>query len=529
MARLLPHLPFVSDETPASWAARLAAFHTGTGLSSFLADMRIPILDLATGKHSAILKLCEMADQDPEPVLANTITGLSRRRHGLRGMTVCAEFLSGRFTKFCPLCLLEDGEIAGRPGSGWRHRLEWRFASVRTCSVHGLQLAEKRSPLWPNQIPDLQEVILSQGLDLRGLADTLPRRAVSPMQLYVVDRLEGRAGPKWLDDQGIDQAVRACEMFGGLLAFGPSQKAADLDMAGWDAAGAAGWAVAAQGSAAIRSELIKARSRLREDAPHAKFAAVYGMLYAWLTNTRMSKDPGPIRDLLRDVIVEHVPLQEGQKLLGAMVDEPHLATIFRVAQRRKVNPTTLTNFLAAQGLITQDQRTQSPGSVILDNAVAQSVVQLLKSSVSVHRAQGLLCISRPMMQILMELGLLRKLWDTDQHVSVKVMGLISGDIDRLLDWINDQFPVVEAEPPDYADLAEASQQCRVPLRSVIEGLRQGHLDAVRLAGEAGFKGIRVSLAKVMIEAAKASSLRNHDDREGAECRESDLKRCASTA
>jgi hypothetical protein len=55
-------------------------------------------------------------------------------------------------------------------------------------------------------------------------------------------------------------------------------------------------------------------------------------------------------------------------------------------------------------------------------------------------------------------------------------------------------------------LAEASQQCRVPLRAVIEGLRQGHLDAVRLAGEAGFKGIRVSLAKVMIEAAKASSL-----------------------
>ena len=38
MRPLFPVLPFASDETPLSWAARQAAFHTGGRLAPFLND-----------------------------------------------------------------------------------------------------------------------------------------------------------------------------------------------------------------------------------------------------------------------------------------------------------------------------------------------------------------------------------------------------------------------------------------------------------------------------------------------------------
>lgn len=55
---LFPKLSFNHDETPMSWAARQAAFHTGGRLGPFLNDMGIPITDLAKGKLNAVERLC---------------------------------------------------------------------------------------------------------------------------------------------------------------------------------------------------------------------------------------------------------------------------------------------------------------------------------------------------------------------------------------------------------------------------------------------------------------------------------------
>ncbi|EET46281.1 hypothetical protein [Thalassobium sp. R2A62] len=60
MAALFPDLPFQHDETPMSWAARLAAFHTGGRVLPFLNAMSIPAADLATGKPEAVERLCQI-------------------------------------------------------------------------------------------------------------------------------------------------------------------------------------------------------------------------------------------------------------------------------------------------------------------------------------------------------------------------------------------------------------------------------------------------------------------------------------
>ncbi len=144
----------------------------------------------------------------------------------------------------------------------------------------------------------------------------------SPLQDYVVARLAGASGPAWLDGQGIEQGVRATEMLGAVIAFGAGQKASNMTESMWDEAGRAGWPVMSEGEAAIGTTFMDLleRSETNPGSMHPKTA--YGMLYAWMSASRLTKDPGAICPLLREHILDTVPLTKGQILLGSPVEAP---------------------------------------------------------------------------------------------------------------------------------------------------------------------------------------------------------------
>ena len=76
MAMLFPHLPFHPDETPLSWAARSAAFHTGGRLVPFLNDLGIDLWSLKRGEECALARLCSISGQERAPVADNAVTAL---------------------------------------------------------------------------------------------------------------------------------------------------------------------------------------------------------------------------------------------------------------------------------------------------------------------------------------------------------------------------------------------------------------------------------------------------------------------
>ncbi|WP_198528031.1 hypothetical protein [Rhodobacter capsulatus] len=143
--------------------------------------------------------------------------------------------------------------------------------------------------------------------------------------------------------------MRATEMLGALEAFGPKLKAAEMNEDMWDAAGRAGWPIVSEGGAAIR-EYFMARvttSGGKGAAPRAAF----GMLHAWLSGSRLSKNPAPIRDMLRDVILETTPLSEGHMLLGKPVTDPDLSSVASIATAEGLDGRTLRNVLQVAGLL----------------------------------------------------------------------------------------------------------------------------------------------------------------------------------
>lgn len=83
-------------------------------------------------------------------------------------------------------------------------------------------------------------------------------RDPSSMQMYLETRLEAAVGPSWLDDKRIWQVCRTAEMLGGLMRYGPYQKAFDMSEDKRDAAGRSSWQVMEKDPDSIRNVLAQA-------------------------------------------------------------------------------------------------------------------------------------------------------------------------------------------------------------------------------------------------------------------------------
>lgn len=113
--RLSPRLSFVPDKTPISLGARLAAFHTGWRQVTFLNDLGIALMELVAAATEAITRLFDIADQDSDPVLRNTIHAFGERQFLLRHESFAAEMTTWLEARFCPACIAEDEVGECRP------------------------------------------------------------------------------------------------------------------------------------------------------------------------------------------------------------------------------------------------------------------------------------------------------------------------------------------------------------------------------------------------------------------------------
>jgi hypothetical protein len=496
MSKLFPRIPFITDETPLSWAARQAAFHTGGRLVPFLNDLKISAEDLARGRPETVLHLCKKAGQDPAPVFQNTIMTIGARRLKLRGQEFSGAFTTGAVTRICPYCLVEDQHGQQCTNATLRHRLFWRLAPVRTCSIHDVPLRDIRMGKWDDKLHELQGMRAVIEAELRLPSDIVPR-GPSELQIYVERRLEGQAGPMWLDGQSLDQATRATEMLGGLIAFGPNQKVAEMTLSMWDEAGRVAWKLVAEGEQAISDFLCDTLNDYIRLGGQVHPKNAFGMLYSWLSASRLPNDPGPMRQLLRNVIWENMPLVAGQKLLGETVVQPRLSSIRSMAKSEFMHVNTLRNILQVAGLLDEHKAPRVAGEIVVEYSRVRELVSTAKHAVPVTQVPDLLTTSRTIVVILIELGILTRVQDHGALQS-KIGKAIDGrSIQNVLALLRERFTEVRAVPEDYVHLAKASERSRGKLKVIFELLFGGHLKNVfRLAGYNGFDAIIVDLLEV---------------------------------
>lgn len=305
MNRLFPFFPFHPDETHWSWAARLAAFHISGAVTLFLRDLGLDIAAFSSGDLGEVAYLCDLARQDPQPVLRNTVVDEGFRVRRLGGQPLQDSLCRAADLRFCPTCLAEDDKTAAfarqDPAAYRRERLIWRLKPVRRCPVHGLPLVRRNRPETLAGPGVFAETVTETASGLVKMGRGREARPASPLQAYVIGRVEGQTGPAWLDSQTLDQAVRAMEMLGAVLAFGPHTYFEDLSVEDQDAASAEGYEFASRGDSGIRHafQILQVRSDQDDPAITRRIQNAFGTL---LPLVQEGGDNSPLCRLLQGEI-----------------------------------------------------------------------------------------------------------------------------------------------------------------------------------------------------------------------------------
>ncbi|MGB3627604.1 MAG: TniQ family protein [Henriciella sp.] len=203
----------------------------------------------------------------------------AKRRSDLRGNLLSSEFFANAFTVFCSACLREDDERDADPALARRGRLIWTLRAVRTCPVHGLELLRRKKVKWDDAFHQMALRVPERAAALDELVEAATPQSPSPLQNYVIERLDGATGPIWLDSQTLEQAVRATEMLGVLLKFGPGAETGSFSERQWDVAGRSGYAVTSRGEGAIRDALQAVQADFVRKGGKPERGNVLGPLY----------------------------------------------------------------------------------------------------------------------------------------------------------------------------------------------------------------------------------------------------------
>ena len=199
-----------------------------------------------------------------------------------------------------------------------------------------------------------------------------------PMQSYVLDRLDGRKGPEWLDGQTLEQAVEAIQMLGIVMAFGTSITLGSIDRDGWDLAGRSGWQWTSAGKAGLHSAFDTLHvSAMDRGQGRQNYATVFGQLHRWLLKPGNRSDHGPIKRLLRNYILRNMDVCVGRELLGARITRRHKYSIQSLALETGAHRQTLRKILVERRLITDNDTGKSNSILLVDVKQGQDAAAAL--------------------------------------------------------------------------------------------------------------------------------------------------------
>lgn len=265
-----------------------------------------------------------MADQDPNPVLQNTILRANRNKYLLGNGSFGYRMLADKLTKFCPMCLLNDDISKKGLRMGRREHLSWKFRSTLVFLIHNIYLMSGNSP--SHLISGMLDKIPFCAERMQIMEDQSEAAKPSPVQSYLLGRIAGMPGPDWLDGQQLDQAVQATEILGAVLTFGIRVDIEKMSAEDCRRAACAGWEWTSKGEPGLRDafELLQAAGPMERNGAAAHPGYKFGTLYQWLYSKQIYDDRGPIRDFLRAHIRQTEYIAFNQKILDVVVPRNHI-------------------------------------------------------------------------------------------------------------------------------------------------------------------------------------------------------------
>ncbi|UWP97796.1 TniQ family protein [Aliiroseovarius crassostreae] len=490
MTRVLtPHLPIEAGESAVSWACRLALFHTGEPLVKLLNDLAIPLPSLVAGKPEALGSLALSTGIERQVLVRHQPQQLANRLYRLRGEVFSTSFMGGTRTAFCAHCIAENDASTTRLRVGyWR----WLLRSVRTCERHGTALSFLPKIVWSDQIHDLNRMA-PRGEELERMVRDVVRRGPSPLQTYILRRLHDKQDEAtWLNSQSMEQGARACEMLGVLIGWGAKPDLNRLSEDDWDRAGRLGFEIASKGEEEIYGFFRQVLAEFPDRSARNGAQAVFGRLFQWLQFNRTKRDPGPIRGLLRNFIVEEMAVSPGKLLLGEVVETRKRHSAKSLADQYNLHPKTMHRALVASGLSLARNPDQITGLEFCDAAKGEALAQAMVRGIPVNALPKAMNATRGQIEMLMDQGFLSSILPKGS-VRSKTLNCVDKQlVDAFLDSIVKQARLVDVATLGVLSIPKAAEAARRLSADIVRLLLDGKLKSVeRVNGTSGYLSVLV--------------------------------------
>lgn len=400
MMRLLK-VPFLDDETLASFTSRMARANGRVGLSKFFLDLGLKGRRISHGDD--IDELAGRFGLD-----ADVLRSRSFKLHEDGG----TEFGGDRFhrrmitrgrLRVCVECLAEDQLDKTRmPVARKYERAIWKFNAVKVCCKHH-RLLMNLEPRWI-RVPDFYQALEEAAAEIADAPKEIERYEPTPFELFVKDRMVGiRKHGLILDDTNLPTAIDACHLFGKAHLMGHKFHLRGAGEMADREAMQVGFEMLQQGEGAL-TEVLDRLLEGRRTSAIASAKAGYGSLYFSLNQ----KERGPEFDYFRHVLRRHAAassvLVDGARLFKEDT-ETGLVSVYSMASQIKYPVQTFRRYVEA--LESGEDAVSPVVNGLVDIDAATRVLNVLRDSILVPDMSELLGWSIPDCRRLIRLGIIR--------------------------------------------------------------------------------------------------------------------------
>ncbi|MHA7849533.1 TniQ family protein [Roseovarius sp.] len=487
---MLPVLPLIEGESTVSWCSRLGPFHAGLSGPDFLKLMQISRQSVVDTTDDGIGRLADLTGIDEDRIRASGVQRVGEARFKHRYEEFGMRFALRTHTTFCPACLLEDADPAGSSSGRRVGRIGWIFSPVRTCPRHGIVLNRRSNKGFHEQFQDVN-LVAPDDAALEKLASAAPSASTSALQSYVERRFSGVSGPDWLDTQDVDQATKACEMLGACLVFGAHTNLDTLSMRDWSEAGSAGFEAARDGVDGVHKALEEiSRASFRQISKGGPQAAL-GRMYQWLQFKKSKTDPGPIRDVVREFVLDTMSIDPGNTLFGIPVEARRRHSLASLSRSTGVHQATLRRALKLTGVLTAD--VDADDRFTVDAGQGEGLADRIHNSIPITKIPEYLNCNRTQAQMLVKRGIVSQLVPGLGRGGGVLTKVAVQDLDDFISRFRAGGTLVCQASDGMMDVIAASEVVRRPVMDIVQLVLDRKLTTLELFSEnLGFRAVLVS-------------------------------------
>ncbi|TFF19871.1 hypothetical protein E3C22_19600 [Jiella endophytica] len=493
---LLPRRPRPRhDETPWSYASRLAWANGASSLEHLVTRWGFRVFDIGNGNPAALSLLAALAGV--EPLSAATGIVMDGRTYRIGRELVRKSNLARRRFRVCPVCVAED--VASRSGSPTLRthgRLPWAIEALSTCREHEVALREYEPAATIGGVEFAYCIETNLPAILQD-ARAPERRVPVGAETYLAGRVfgGGHTAP-FLDGLPYHVADRLMEIVGMTLTEGPAAVRHGRPPADLHLARAEGFEVLKDGADGLR----RIMRMLVDDAladPDANWGLrpMLGRLHDCFLPRESGPEVEPIREIIAEFVAETMPHHHAGVAVGRKV-ESRLLSIRSASEMSGWHPKTLRKVLRLFEMIGPETDGLMDERVVFERAAFEARFPPASETFSRNALAEYLQMSRVHGKIVIE-TYIEPFYGKDKRYGIGEFRFTRAAADAFMDRLFAGAVEVDAPADGMVDIYEARHRTLSTVPQMIDLILSGRLTwKGRLAGRRDYGALLLDLAEV---------------------------------